>query len=65
MKINHKEQLVELENGVREEETNKFNSILYSLEQRMKSVEDAREALARKNQELSKDLSNSEKRASE
>jgi len=31
----------------------------------MKSVEDAREALARKNQELSKDLSNTEKRSGE
>lgn len=62
MKASHRDEISEVQDKVREEETQKFNNTLRNLEQRMKSVEEARETLTKRNQDLQREMLRNEKR---
>ncbi|CAG9316297.1 unnamed protein product [Blepharisma stoltei] len=65
LKSSHQEALTDQDFKIREEETTKFNSTLKGLEIRMRSIEDSRENLNKRNQDLQREIIQNEKRASE
>lgn len=65
LKSAHQEALTDQEFRIKEEETAKFNTTLKGLEQRMRSIEESRENLNKRNQDLQRELVQNEKRASE
>jgi chromosome segregation ATPase len=62
LKVSHRDEISDAQDKVREEETQKFNNTLRNLEQRMKSVEEARETLTKRNQDLQREMLRNEKR---
>ena len=60
-----KQTLTSQEVKLREDETRRFNATFYSLDQKLKSVQDLREALVGKSQELQRDLMRAEKKSVE
>ncbi|CAG9329321.1 unnamed protein product [Blepharisma stoltei] len=65
LKSNHQEALTEQDFKIREEETTKFNTTLKGLETRMRSIEESRENLNKRNQDLQREIMQNDKRASE
>ena len=60
-----KQSLVALETHLREEESRRFNATFHSLDQKLRSVQDVREGLQAKYQDLQRELMKAEKRAVE
>lgn len=65
MKMSHNEQLIQIENRIRDEENTKFSILIKNLEKRMKAVEESREILTEKNNELQQEIFYNDKNSHE